>query len=289
MSEQHTLRSEAEKLANPLPALLADAEHLASTVLLGEHGRRRAGMGDTFWQYRLAQPHDSARDIDWRRSARSDVNFVQDKEWQIAQTVMFWIDQSASMSFTSDNNPSKVSIARLIGLATAILLNRSGERIGLLGSDDPIRSGEGAVHKMAQSLFSEPVDDYGAPSTQGLLQHSRAVFVSDFLGDISAFEAALLNAADRGVSGVILQVLDPHEEAFPYDGRTVFQSMSGVLEHETLKAGDLRDRYLQRLAERKSRLANLAQLTGWQFYTHHTDQPATSALLWLFQALDRHN
>lgn len=289
MSEQHALRSEAEGLADPLPALLADAEHLASTVLLGEHGRRRAGVGDTFWQYRLAQPHDSARSIDWRRSARSDLNFVQDKEWQIAQTVMFWIDQSASMSFASKNNPTKGSIARLIGLATAILLSRSGERIGLLGSGDPVSNGEGAVQKMAQSLFSQSKEDYGTPSTQGLLQHSRTVFVSDFLGDISAFESALLSAADRGVSGVILQVLDPHEEAFPYDGRTVFQSMSGTLEHETLKAGDLRDRYLQRLAERKLRLANLAQLTGWQFHTHHTNQPATSALLWLFQALDRRN
>lgn len=289
MSEQHALRSEAEGLADPLPALLADAEHLASTVLLGEHGRRRAGMGDTFWQYRLAQPHDSGRSIDWRRSARSDLNFVQDKEWQIAQTVMFWIDQSASMSFSSENSPSKVEVARLIGLATAILLNRSGERIGLLGSDNPVGSGEGAVQKMAQALFSQTAEDYGRPSTQGLLQHSRAVFISDFLGDISAFENALLMAADRSVSGVILQVLDPHEEAFPYDGRTVFQSMSGTLEHETLKAGDLRDRYLQRLAERKLRLANLAQLTGWQFHTHHTDQPATSALLWLFQALDRRN
>jgi hypothetical protein len=46
------LRHGAERLAASLPPLLADAEHLASTVMLGEHGRRRPGMGDEFWQYR---------------------------------------------------------------------------------------------------------------------------------------------------------------------------------------------------------------------------------------------
>ena len=55
------LRADAEALASPLPALLADAEHLAASVLLGDHGRRRAGLGDTFWQYRPAQDHDEVR------------------------------------------------------------------------------------------------------------------------------------------------------------------------------------------------------------------------------------
>ena len=34
---------------------------LAATVMLGEHGRRRAGLGDEFWQYRPAHAGDSAR------------------------------------------------------------------------------------------------------------------------------------------------------------------------------------------------------------------------------------
>ena len=48
------LRARAEALGGSLPPLLAEAEHLAATVLLGEHGRRRAGSGDDFWQYRRA-------------------------------------------------------------------------------------------------------------------------------------------------------------------------------------------------------------------------------------------
>jgi len=50
------LRGDAEKVAGALPPLLAEAQHLAASVALGRHGRRRAGMGETFWQYRQAVP-----------------------------------------------------------------------------------------------------------------------------------------------------------------------------------------------------------------------------------------
>ena len=289
MTNPLALRSASEDLAAPLPALLAEAEHLATTVLLGDHGRRRAGTGDTFWQYRPAQPYDEARSIDWRRSARSDANFVQDKEWQIAQSILLWVDQAASMSFNSaDNLPTKAARARTLALAISILLVRGGERVGLTGLRLPPRRGEAQLMRMAQLLSEDDDIDYGAPEAQGMLPHSRALFISDFLGDIKQVEQALMRAADRGVRGAILQVLDPQEEAFPFDGRTIFQSMTGALEHETLKAGDLKQRYLDRLAERKDRLQHLARTTGWQFQTHHTGESATQALLWLYGALERH-
>ena len=289
MTQPFVLRSDAEALAAPLPPLLAEAEHLASTVLLGDHGRRRAGTGDTFWQYRPAQPHDEARSIDWRRSARSDASFVQDKEWQIAQSIILWVDQAASMSFRSDDNlPTKAARARTLGLASAVLLIRGGERVGLTGLRLPPRRGEAQLMKMAQLLSQTDEADYGAPEAQGMLPHSRALFISDFLGDLKPIEDAMLKAADRGVRGALLQVLDPQEEAFPFDGRTIFESMSGTLRHETLKASDLKTRYLDRLAARKDRLQHLARTTGWQFQTHHTGQNATNALLWLYGALERH-
>jgi uncharacterized protein (DUF58 family) len=100
-------------------------------------------------------------------------------------------------------------------------------------------------------------------------------------------ERALSEAADRDIRGALVQVLDPAEEAFPFDGRTIFESMTGAMRHETLKAADLRDRYLDRLARRKDRLAELARLSGWQFHTHHTGDSASAALLWLYSALER--
>jgi len=283
------LRQRAEALAAPLPDLLAEAEHLAQAVLLGSHGRRRAGMGDEFWQYRPARAGDEARMIDWRRSARSDAHFVREREWQAAQSVLLWVDDAQSMAFSSDkNHPTKADRARVLAMAISVLLIRGGERVALAALGTPPRASQLQLLRIAQNLTEQAqTADYGAPVIRIMPPQSRALFLSDFMGDINAVEAQLTRAADRGVRGVLFQILDPAEEAFPYDGRTIFESMGGTVSHETLKASDLRDRYLDRLAERKAKLADLARATDWQYACHHTGDTAQSSLLWLYGALER--
>ena len=289
MTNPATLRQRAETLAGPLPDLLAQAEHLAQAVMLGAHGRRRAGMGDEFWQYRPATPTDPVRAIDWRRSAKSDAHFVREKEWQAAQSVLLWVDAAQSMEFAStDKLSTKADRARLLAMAMSVLLIRGGERVALAALGTPPRSSQLQLLRISQAL-SEPAeaDDFGAPVIRIMPPHSRAVIMFDFMGDLSKIEVQMTRAADRGVKGVLYQVLDPQEEAFPFDGRTIFESIGGTVRHETLKAGDLRDRYLDRLAERKGKLQDLARATDWQYACHHTGDSAQSALLWLYGAVER--
>ncbi len=290
MREAARLRQDAEALAGPLPPLLAAAEHLAASVMPGEHGRRRVGQGDQFWQYRPSHAGDEARMIDWRRSARSeDTLFVREKEWQAAQSVSIWLDMGRSMEFASTKNlPTKADEARRLALALSVLLIGAGERVGLTNLGLPPRAGQLQLMRLTAAMaLEEDETDYAAPDLRGAPSRSRAVFVSDFLGPMEPVEKALTSAADRGIDGALLHILDPQEEAFPFDGRTIFESIGGTLSHETLKAGDLRDRYLQRLAERKDALRTLTRRTGWQYHVHHTGTPAGGALLWLYTALER--
>ncbi len=283
MSVSADLRARAEALGQSLPALLAQAEHLAATVMLGEHGRRRAGMGDEFWQYRPAHAGDAVRMVDWRRSARSDGHFVREREWQAAQSVTLWVDGGRSMGFSGDQDRApKSDRARVLALALAVLLLRGGERVGMAQTP---RAGRSQLMRLARDL-EDSVAEYGAPEVGGIVPHGRAVFVSDFLGDMTGVETALAYAADRGVRGVLMQVLDPAEEEFPFDGRTIFESMGGGIRHETQRAGDLRSRYLARLAERKDRLAVLGRAVGWQYGCFHTGGGAQPALLWAYRALE---
>lgn len=284
-----TLRSRSEALASGLPPFLADAQHLAATVLLGEHGRKRAGQGDNFWQYRPAQPGDSRRRIDWRQSGRTDGHFVRETEWQAAQSVMFWVDDAQSMAYSGHAKlPTKLRRAQTLAMALAILAQRAGERIGLMHLPEPPKSGKSQLLNMARALMNpEATPDYGAPKPRSLPNGSRAVFLSDFMGDLKDTEAVLGAAADRGVKGALVQILAPSEESFPFDGRTVFQSMSGAVEFETLKAKTLRNAYLQRLSDRKAALQSICARTGWRYHCHHTDGPAEPALLWLYTALER--
>lgn len=287
MNEALPLRSRAEATTANLAALLARAEQLAAAVMPGGHGRRRAGHGDDFWQYRAVQPGDTLRMVDWRRSARSDAQFVRQKEWQISQSVFFWVDRARSMQFSSAPDlPQKMDRAQLVSLAIAILLSRGGEQIGLCGENLPPRAGPKQLARFADFLMHLKPEDYAAPQFETIKNNAFCVCVSDFLGDIETVEKTVLNASAKGARGVCLQILDPAEESFPFRGRTVFDSVGGTIQHDTLQAADLSARYLERLAERKARLEHLCHQTGWTFSTHHTNTPAQSAAMWLYTMIE---
>ena len=282
------LRRAGEALSGALPALLVSAEHLTTSVLPGAHGRRRSGPGSEFWQFRPIGPGDEASRIDWRRSARGDDLYLRESEWQAARPVSLWVDGGAAMNFSGDKTRETKSYrARLLAMALALVLLRGGERVGLAEADMTPRAGRAQANRLAVALAEEPgvSGEHGAIDLQAAPTGGHVVLFSDFLGELQHIEGALALAAARSMRGILVQVLDPVEEAFPYDGRTRFESMSGHMSFETLRAGDLRDQYRDKLAARKDRLAAMARQSGWHATTLHTDRSAAEGLLWLYQAL----
>lgn len=283
------LRRDSEKISGTLPPLLIEAERLVSTLAIGVHGRRRAGIGETFWQYRAAQPGDSQSQIDWRRSARSDRLYIREMEWEAAESALLWADRSRAMDFRSERVPrSKAERARLLALATAVLLNRGGERFALLGTEaERPRTGETQLMRIAALLSQPPLSppDFGAPPSGLLPKAGQAVFFSDFMGPRDAIFPALLNAAGQGTGGIMVMILDPVEEEFPFRGRTRFESVARQVRHDTDEATSLRQKYLDRLARRRDELAAVAGRAKWHLVTHRTDESPRRALVRLHAIL----
>ena len=277
------LRRDSEKISGALPPLLIEAERLVANLAIGVHGRRRAGVGESFWQYRTAQAGDSLAQIDWRRSARSDRLYIREMEWEAAESALLWCDRARSMDFRSDRVQwSKADRARLLTLATAVLLNRGGERFALLGTEAARpRSGETQLMRMAALLSQAQLTppDFGAPPAGLLPKAGKAVFFSDFMGPRDAVFPAVLNAAGQGTGGVFVMILDPVEEEFPFHGRTRFESVARAVRHDTDEAASLRARYLRRLAERRDELAAVARRANWQLILHRTDESPRRALV----------
>lgn len=295
------LRRDAEKISGALPPLLIEAERLVSTLALGVHGRRRAGVGESFWQYRGAQPGDSLADIDWRRSGRSDRLYIREMEWEAAESALLWCDRSRAMEFRSDGvRWTKGDRARLLALALAVLLNRGGERFALLGTEaERPRTGQTQLMRVAALLSRSATDtpdsaaadpdpgvaDFGAPPRGLMPKAGKAVFFSDFMGPREALMPALLNAAGQGTGGIMVMILDPVEEDFPFRGRTRFESVARQVRHDTDEAAALRRKYLDRLAQRRAELADLARRAGWRLVTHRTDESPRRPLVRLHGAL----
>lgn len=280
------LRARAQAASGHLPALVLSAERLAALIAPGAHGLRRAGPGEDFWQYRPASQGDSARAIDWRRSARTDAEFVRDRESQTAQAVGLWISAGQGMAYSGDpERPTKADRARLLGLALAMVLLRGGEKVGLLGQ--PARAGRVQADRLAEEIAARAIrsTDGDAPLPDHLRPNQRLVILSDFLDDPAWVEPLLAQAAAIGVTGVLMQVLDPDEEVFPWTGAVLFRSLSGAVRHDSRDAAGLREAYLARLAERRDWLRRQANGAGWHFGHHATHQPPAAALTWLYQVL----
>jgi len=278
----------AEDLAMRLPPLLVQAERVASTVAQGVHGRRRVGLGETFWQFRRYMPGDSAQAIDWRQSARNRHVFVRENEWEAAQTVYLWRDTSASMAWQSAKGlPTKRERADLLLLALAVLLVRAGERVGILGSGQPPSASRTVLPRLALDLAGTAPrgDGAGLPPLEPLPRHAQIVIIGDLLSPLAEIQQAVGRYSGRGLRGHVVQVLDPAEETLPFDGRVEFQGLEGEPALLVPRVEAIRQAYLERLAAQKAGLADLARAAGWSYGLHHTDRSPQTALLALWGAM----
>jgi uncharacterized protein (DUF58 family) len=274
-------RAEAEALAGFLPGVLLEARRLAAAAP-GVHGRRRAGPGEAFWQFRDHRPEDGARLVDWRRSARGDRLYVREREKEAAQSVLFWLDPDAGFAWKSDGPwPTKRRRALTLSLATAILFARGGERVGALGMG-PVRSGPRAVDRLAVDLEAQRMATPPTPPSR-----SAVVYVSDFYAPPDIWRERLRAASAAGASGALLMICDPAEEDFPYRGRTLFEEPGGGnLTALFGRAEAAQQEYAQRLAAHRAAIRGLAQAAGFIPVLHRTDRSAAPALSLLVHAME---
>jgi uncharacterized protein (DUF58 family) len=282
------LEGEAHALADRLPDLLLEALRVANTVAHGIHGRRRAGAGETFWQFRQFQGSDAASLIDWRRSASSDTLFVREREWEASHTFWLWPDLSPSMAFRSHlSQVEKRDRALVLALAVAEMLVRAGERVALLGLTPPLASRK-ATTRIAEALaVNESTDALktSLPPRGRLSRFSSAILIGDFLDPPEAIAQRLNEMAEGGVQGHLIQVLDPAEETLAYEGRVEFRSPEGAERWVADRTESLRGAYQQKLAAHRARIEEAARRIGWSFLVHHTDRPAAEPLLTLIMRL----
>ncbi|KAB2850646.1 MAG: DUF58 domain-containing protein [Hyphomicrobiaceae bacterium] len=271
-----------------MPELMVEASRVAQTVAHGLHGRRRAGPGETFWQFRHAEAGDPLSLIDWRRSASSDRLFLREREWEAAHTVWLWPDLSASMSFKSElSKQRKVDRALIVCFALAELLIQGGERVGLMGMLPPTASRKG-VQRMAEAIVAaarEKVARLSLPPQITLSRFNAVVLIGDFLDPVPALAKRLSELAAPGVTGHLVQVLDPAEETLPYEGRAEFLAMEDDDRFLAQRTETLREEFKTRIAAHKSAVADAARRLEWTAIVHHTDRPAEETLLALHTRL----
>ncbi len=268
----------AKGLSAVLPDLLIQAQRLSATVVAGWHGRRRAGPGEQFWQFRPFAPGEPVSRIDWRRSARDEHLYVREREWEAAHTLWLAADLSVSMDYRSDLAAvTKRDRALVLLLALADLAARGGERVGLPGLARPVAARD-VAERLADTLAAA-APATALPPTGAVRRFSDMVLFGDFLDPVDELVQWVERLAGQGVRGHLVQVLDPAEESFPFSGRIEFVEPESGLRLLAGRADAWGETYRTRLAERRDLLDRLTRRAGWSFLVHHTDRSAAEPLI----------
>lgn len=276
---------ESRSLAATLPRLVLDARRIAASIIHGLHGRRRAGSGENFWQYRRFASGEPASNVDWRRSARDEHLYVREHEWEAAHTVWLWPDRSRSMAFASRAaRDSKLERTLVIAFALAELLVEGGERVGIPGLMPPTAS-RNVIDKMAQAILHDAAPAASLPPAFAPNALAEIVVLSDLWSPPDAIETMLAGLSASGAHGTLVQVVDPAEETFPYAGRIEFVDSEGAGAITAGRAETWAADYTARLARHRDRIRAATQGRDWLFAIHRTDRPASELLLYLHGAL----
>jgi uncharacterized protein (DUF58 family) len=282
-----SVRKQAEQLAERLPPLLVAAERVAVTVAQGVHGRRRVGVGETFWQFRPYQFGDSSARIDWRQSARTTQLFLREQEWEAAESVWLWTDGSSSMDYRSDPSlPTKDDRALMLVLALVSLLIRAGERVAFLGSGRRPIGGRAGMMSFCEQLMSQRDDDRSLPVDQHLPHYARVVMISDFFTDLDQLKTKLRGFSGLGIRGHLLQVIDPAEDDLPFSGRVRFDDIEeGDSSALIGDVDNVRERYQRRIQAHIDGVREIGRSLGWTVALHRTGRSPEPALLGLYNVL----
>jgi len=276
---------ESRTLAATLPRLVLEARRIAANVIHGLHGRRRAGAGESFWQYRRFVSGEPSQSVDWRRSARDDHLYVREQEWEAAHTVWVWPDRSPSMAFASRQaRDSKLERALIVTFALAELLVAGGERVGIPGLMSPTSSSS-VIDKMGQAMLHDDAARLSLPPSFVPSALAEIVVLSDFWSPIIEIKHMLAGLSASGAHGTLLQIVDPAEETFPYSGRIEFVEPEGGGEITAGRAERWAEDYIARVALHREQIRSETLKLDWLFSTHITSRSAAELLLFVHSGM----
>ena len=274
------MRLKAEELSNKIPSLYVKADRIANTIWEGMHNRNKDGLGDNFWQFRKYEYGDPAHLIDWKKTAKSNETFIQEKELQTLQNFVIWRDTSRSMNFrSSESIDTKLYRANLFTLTLTIILSKSGENIVLNGLKSKLLKGGNAVNFVSNQINEKVTDSYkSSPNVNEIKNNSGVILIGDFLNNIIETEKTIKELSNRGINGIIIQILDPAERFFPYKGRINFNGLEGEQNILIGKAESVRNDYKKAIKIHIEKLEKLITSYSWKYILDNSDQDASISL-----------
>ncbi len=254
-----------------LAPLRLRARLVADGVFAGAHRSARRGAGVEFAGHRVYVPGDELRFVDVRASMRHERIVVRHFETETERALRLVVDATASMGFRSklpSAKGAKLAYASVVAAALARLALAAGDPVGLefVGGGATVRrvppSGQGETFERIVATLEATraegdarrspnmLEDGLGVALRGARRGSAIVVLSDLLDLPDGAAEAIASLGTRGRPLCVVQVLDPEEATFPFEGPVLLRAVeSGPAEPSLVQTDgpSARREYLARL------------------------------------------
>ncbi len=240
-----------QKYLNPgtlaeLQGLELKARVIVEGYVSGLHKSPYQGFSIEFAEHREYVQGDDLRYVDWKVFGKSDRFYLKQYEEETNFACYFLLDTSESMQYRSDQAAvSKLAYAQYVCAALSYLILKQQDAVGLATFDNTVRNFVRAgSHPSHLKQVCHVMDIAGAKgeSSMGPIFHDLAerikkrglvVILSDLFDDVASLMLGLKHLRHRRHEVLVLQVIDPAEQDFPFQDPTLFKGLENLPEQMT--------------------------------------------------------
>ena len=268
----------AQEISSKLPIIKIFSDKSKSHNF-GYIKEKKRGIGEEFWDFREYQLGDPLRSIDWKKSSKLNKILIKNNESESSKNIWFWRDESVSMN--SNKVEEKLLRSKMLGLILIDVLLRSGERVGIIGSDLALKKGPKSFLEIAIEFSSKSFKF----SDSRIKKNDVVFIISDFLEKPDQIKRQLLSISENIYSGILIQVLDSSELEFPFKGRNqFFDPLSGL--HKIFnKSESMKVKYREKIKSHQLRLDDICSKFGWKIFRNKTNQTYESLIMQIYSSL----
>ncbi|MEM9827940.1 MAG: DUF58 domain-containing protein [Planctomycetota bacterium] len=273
------------------------AKNIVEGYCSGRHRSPHQGFSVEFKEHRSYVRGDELKSIDWKAFGKSDRLFVRLYEEETNLRCHLIFDRSASMLYAGDRairedqRPlSKFEYAKRLAAALTYLLISQQDSVGVMTFDKkirsviPCRSRPGHLASIMSVLAQDgkhgetDLGDVLTKAAAKVGRRSLVVLISDGGGEIDSIARALSIIRGRQNEVVFLQIQDPDERDFPFQGRVQFHDLENAVAEQTVDTASIRQAYLQRYQDHQNQLSDLCRRNRIDLLTLTSDQPLGQSL-----------
>lgn len=232
-----------QKYFNPqtlarLEGLELQARQIVEGYVAGLHKSPYHGFSIEFAEHREYVPGDDLRYVDWKVFGKTDRFYLKQYEEETNFSCYSLLDTSESMLYRSESAPcTKLQYAQLVAAALSYLVIKQQDAAGLATFDNGVRnfvrasSQPSHLKQLCHVMEQSPA---AGETAMGPILHDLAerikkrgliLIISDFFDDVPSLLMGLKHFRHRRHEVLLIQVIDPAEQDFPFRDPTLFKGL----------------------------------------------------------------